>query len=409
VTFLAGIFGVIGRFAGKLLTTTLGWASSLLFGRVPQSRQIVLALITFGSVVWAALVVGVLLPDVGTFLVAVVPAPDVVDRAWIRLAMLIGALIVPIVVGVATLFVLDPANRPKGRDALFAVARGYPLCAALAVTLVILAGVGIVRFVHHRAIGWTDAHVPIVVRPGGYERVVADLERALDDAGVAVDRRPAPLPLAVPGRMLARIAGPGIRALVPDRPVELVGHDLEVGLYPSDIAIAGKRAIVARARAAIATRLTATAASMTTSAEAQAVEARLEGVTAAREPGATPGEGTGEGTAGGAATPESAAATLAAVDRDLAILDVPHDEWEILYRMRLQIERDLLAGRAPGSVLPNDAGTPIGDRIDERAAVEAREQPGIGLSGLAALGGVALAAADVVVAIADRARRRRRR
>ena len=55
MAFLAGIFGVIGRFAGKLLTTTLGWASSLLFGRVPQSRQVVLALITFGSVVWAAL------------------------------------------------------------------------------------------------------------------------------------------------------------------------------------------------------------------------------------------------------------------------------------------------------------------------------------------------------------------
>ena len=38
-----------GRFAGRLLTTTLGWASSLLFGRVPQSRQIVLAGGVYGS------------------------------------------------------------------------------------------------------------------------------------------------------------------------------------------------------------------------------------------------------------------------------------------------------------------------------------------------------------------------
>src|SRR5882757_7232096 len=91
MAFLAGIFGVIGRFAGRVLTTTLGWASSLLFGRVPQSRQVILALITFGSVIRAALVVGIVLPDVGAFLVAVVPAPDVVDRDWIRLAMLIGA------------------------------------------------------------------------------------------------------------------------------------------------------------------------------------------------------------------------------------------------------------------------------------------------------------------------------
>ncbi|HEX5824264.1 MAG TPA: hypothetical protein VFY18_07405, partial [Candidatus Limnocylindrales bacterium] len=241
MAFLAAIFGFVGRFAGRVLTTTLGWASTLLFGRVPQSRQIVLALVTFGSVVWAALVIGVVLPEIGSFLVAAVPAPDVVDRGWIRIAMLIGALIVPAVVGVVSLFVLAPADRPRGRALLEQVVRGYPLCAALAITLVILAGVGIVRFLHHRAIGWVDDHVPIVVHPGGYERVVADLERALDDAGLAVDRRPAPSALAVPGRMLGRIAGPGIRSLVPDVLVELVGHDLEVGLYPSDIAIGGKK------------------------------------------------------------------------------------------------------------------------------------------------------------------------
>jgi hypothetical protein len=398
MTFLAGIFGVIGRFAGKLLTTTLGWASSLLFGRVPQSRQIVLALITFGSVVWAALVVGVGLPDVGTFLVAVVPAPDAIDRGWIRLAMLIGALIVPLVVGGATLFVVEPANRPRGRALVGQILRGYPLCAALAITLLILAGVGIVRFVHHRAIGWVDAHVPIVVHPGGYDRVVADLERALDDAGLEVDRRPAPLPLAIPGRMLGRIAGPAIRALVPDRPVELIGKDLEIGLYPSDISIGGKRAVVARARAAIATRLTSTAASMTTSAEAQAVEAMLEGLTRSRVAGAEPGAAT-------VSDPAAAGSTLAAVDRLLADLDVPHEEWEILYRQRLQVERDLLAGRAPGSVLPSDPSTPLAAGIDSARDRALNRRRGVGWSEIVALAGLALIATDVGLAGVERFRR----
>src|SRR4026207_1281688 len=107
---LAGLLGFIGRFAGKVLTTTLGWASSLLFGRVPQDRQVVLALITFGSIVWAALVGGVVLPDSGAFLGAAVPAPEVVGRDWIRLAMLIGAFVVPAAIGVATLFVMAPAD-----------------------------------------------------------------------------------------------------------------------------------------------------------------------------------------------------------------------------------------------------------------------------------------------------------
>ena len=40
MTILVSIFGVAGRFAGDLLTSALGWASSLLFGRVPRSHQI---------------------------------------------------------------------------------------------------------------------------------------------------------------------------------------------------------------------------------------------------------------------------------------------------------------------------------------------------------------------------------
>jgi hypothetical protein len=397
VAFLAAIFGFVGRFAGRVLTTTLGWASTLLFGRVPQQRQIVLAFVTFGSVVWVALVIGVVLPEIGAFLVAAVPAPDVVDRGWIRLAMLIGALIVPAIVGIATLFVLAPADRPRGRAMLEQVVRGYPLSAALAATLVILALVGIVRFVHHRAIGWTDAHVPIVVHPGGYDRVVADLERALDDAGLAVDRRPAPMPLALPGRMLGRIAGPGIRSLVPDNLVELLGHDLEVGLYPSDISIAGKKALVARARAAIATRLTATAASMTTSAEAQAIEAKLEALTAPPVAGARPGTDTPD--------PRTVASTLKAIDSELAVLTVPHDEWEILYRQRLQVERDLLAGRAPGSVLPSDAK---GVAATDADSVRRRKDGPLGtrIEAIIAGAGLVLTALDVLVAMLDRRRGR---
>jgi hypothetical protein len=400
VTFIAGIVGVIGRFAGKLLTTTLGWASSLLFGRVPQDRQIVLALITFGSIIWAALVIGVVIPELGAFLVAAVPAPDAIDRGWLRLAMLIGALVVPLVVGIATLFVLEPANRPSGAGLVAQVLRGYPLCAALAITLVILAAVGIARFVHHKAIGWSDAHVPIVVRPGGYDRVVADLEAALDDAGLEVTRKPAPLPLAVPGRILGRIAGPAIRALVPDRPVELAGKDLEIGLYPSDIAIAGKKLPVARARAAIATRLTSTAASMTTSAEAQEIEAELEKIARPRTAGGEPG------TDGPVDLP-AASQSLAAIDTRLASLEVPHEEWEILYRQRLQVERDLLAGRAPGSVQPGEAGSPLGVSLakdrEERSATPGRQA----LSTVAAALGFLLIVLDVALALTDRSGRRR--
>src|SRR5258706_10651761 len=87
---LATLFGMLGRFAGKLLTATLGWASILLFGRVPRDRQVVLALVTFGSVVWAVAVVGVVLPYVGAFLLAAGAAPALLGEKVPGLAILLA-------------------------------------------------------------------------------------------------------------------------------------------------------------------------------------------------------------------------------------------------------------------------------------------------------------------------------
>ena len=53
---------------------------------------------------------------------------------------------------------------------------------------------------------------------------------------------------------------------------------------------------------------------------------------------------------------------LKEVDVALAELVVPHEEWEVLYRLRLQVERDLLAtrdvieGRIDGEERPGDVG-----------------------------------------------------
>jgi hypothetical protein len=408
MAILATLFGMLGRFAGKLLTTTLGWASILLFGRVPQDRQIVLALVTFGSVVWAVVVVGVVLPYVGAFLLAAVPAPALIGESVLRLAMLVAALLLPAVVGAATIFVVEPALRPKGRAIAEQVLRGYLLSPALAATLILLALVGVARFVHHLALRWSDAHIPIVVRPGGYDRVLVDLERALDDAGLDVERRAAPALLALPGRMLGAIAGSGIRSLVPDRLTELRGRGIEVGLYPSDIAIAGDKLSVARARAAIASRLTATAASMTTSAEAQEIEARLERLSAARVAGGTPGADAvaaarGASTTDAAGRPLDPLAELRSIDSALAILTVPHDEWEVLYRERLQVERDLLAGDRPGEAFPGggpdtlaEVGDPTGDARRDRL-------PSWASSAIAALG-FGMVAVDLLLALVDRRR-----
>ena len=172
--------------------------------------------------------------------------------------------------------------------------------------------------------GWEDAHIPIVVKPNGYDRVVTDLEAAVDAAGLDLTRARAPQVLEVPSRLLASVGGATVRRLVPDQIVMLKAKALEVTIHPSDVAMVGSREAVARARAAIADRLAVTPAYLTTSEEAQQVEDVLGKL---RDP---------------AVDGDEAHGWLVAIDKRLAELTVPYDEWEVLYRQRLQVERDLL-------------------------------------------------------------------
>jgi hypothetical protein len=339
MAILAALFAFGSRFVGKILTTALGWASTLLFGRVPASRQYLLLGITFGSVIWVVLLVGVLIPDVGFFLLTFVPEQDIVPQDVIRLIMLVAALIVPGVIGALTMM-LSPGDRSARRTAE-SVARGYPLTVLLSVLLVFLAALAIFRKARSLARGRTDAHVPLVIVPGKYDEVASDLDRALEAAGLEVEPTTAPAAMSKPAKWLASVAGNSASSLVPERLIQLDGKDLDILIYPMDLLISGKPALVARARAAMASRLTTSAAHLTMSAEAQAIEDRLAAL-------AGPA----------AATPDiprrfddTVTAEFKAVDDQLATLEIPYEEWEVLYRQRLQVERDLRAGAMAGDAV----------------------------------------------------------
>jgi hypothetical protein len=268
----------------------------------------------------------VVLPDAGTFLVALVPAPDFIAESWIRLAMLVLAVTLPLGVGTAGLFLMDPSDRPKGIGGkAMQILRGYPYAAVLAVVLLLLLIVAPIFKIRTIVKRWEDAHIPIVVKPGGYEQVAAELEAAVDSAGLNLERARAPRILEVPSRLLATVGGESVRRLVPDRLVMLKAQALEVTIHPSDVAVVGSKESVARARAAVADRLTDTQAYLTATKEAQKVEDVLRELRAG-----------GDG--------DAIREALPAIDERLARLVIPYEEWEVLYRQRLQTERDLLRG-----------------------------------------------------------------
>jgi hypothetical protein len=292
----------------------------------------------------------VVIPDVGTFLIAFIPSPDFVREEWIRLAMLILAVVLPLAIGAGGLMLMDPADRPKGIGGkALQILRGYPYAGVLAVVIVFLLVVAPIFKLRTIIKRWEDAHIPIIVKPDGYEQVAAELEQAVDSAGLNLQRARAPRVLEAPSRLLAVVGGESVRRLVPDRLVMLKARALEVTIHPSDVAVVGSKEAVARARAAVADRLTKTEAYLTVAEEAQEIEDELRGLrgidvtdTAARA---------------------EAVETLKSIDARLSRLVVPYEEWEVLYRQRLQVERDLLRSEADVQGAEEDDPGGILDRV----------------------------------------------
>ena len=316
MAILAGIASLLGRFAGQILNTTLGWATLLLFGKVPQSRQSLLLVIVFGSLAWVVLVIGVLIPFVGTLLLTGAGIPPFVDVNWVRAAMLVGAVALPAVIGFLAMLVAEKQSRPRGVGLIKGVLRGYPFALVLDIVLVVIAGVALVRRLRAMSKRWQDSHIPVVVKPGRYDEVLRQLSATLEQAGLENEPRDAGRFISGPPKLLDLVAGRALGTLVPDRLMLLVGPDFEALVYPSDVAISGTRERVARGRAAITTQLTHAPAYMTTSAEAQHFEDDLAKARSPRE--------------------------LRALDERLARLLVPFDEWDVLYRQRLQLEMAML-------------------------------------------------------------------
>ena len=327
---LGALFAYAGRQIGRILSVAFGWATTTLFGRVPPNKQVVLSVMALASLAWPIAVAGVLFPPVATFLFALVTLPDWTD-AWLRPVMLALAMMLPAVVGIAS-------SRLENGDSLWKSAlRGYPTAVALFVVLVwmmLLAPVVKVHAILHR---WTSEHKTIVVKEGQYERVVRDVVAALRRANVPVQMTYAGFAFELPGAVLKALGGPRVRRFVPPRLLKLVRPDLEIVVHPMDLAIQGKRAAVARAQAAIARELTFTEAYQTWSEEAQRIEDEL--LLAAR----------GE-------------KDVDPVGREIEQLTIEHEQWEILYRLFLQV-------RLRRSPIESDALIP---ELDDRPPIAHR-------------------------------------
>ena len=305
------VFAFIGRQLGRVLTLAFNWATILLFGRVPQNRQLYLSGMALTALLWPIVLVGIAFPSFATFVLAFFTVPDWA-KPWVRLVMLVLAIVLPLANGALSARLPDEDKRPQGRALITTILRGYPNSLALFLVLawmMVVAPLGQIRALIKR---WDSVHVPIAVKPGGYDTVVTDLAAALDRAGIHVQRRRAHWAYELPGKVLAVLGGETVRALVPTQLTELVGDGFRMTLHPMDLSLLGRKKILSHARGAIVRELTYTEAYQTWSKEAQALEDRLMKAALGED-------------------------DLDAIGTELNERDFDFEEWEILYRLLLQV------------------------------------------------------------------------
>ena len=342
MVILQVLIGLALRSLGRIANTALGWATVLLFGRIPQRRQIIVTTMAFGSVVWLVAIAGIVWPEFAAFLLAFVTLPPWVDRAWIRLAMLAAAAAVPLVVGAAALLLLDPRERPRGAvDIARALAPGYRYTFGLAVTLILSALIAPVTQIRTLLRRWTTRHLPVVIHAADYETVAAEIEQVLAEAGVGTHRVPTSPLISVPTRMLLLLMGGSVAGMVTHELATFAGRDVEVTVHPFDIVISGPTRRVAGVQAVLTEMLPFTRAYLTWTRDANEIEDRLREAwrNRAAAPAGDPAAGIG-------------VSALDGIEQTVRHTGVAFEEWEVLFREFLLVERRLRLASRHGGDLP---------------------------------------------------------
>jgi hypothetical protein len=332
MALLQGLLAAVFRSLGKILNTAFGWATILLFGKVPAKKQTYLSAASLGSLVWLIAALGVASPRVAAFLLAFITLPEWFGDNWLRLVMLGAVVIIPPIVGVLALLMVDAEDRPQGVGGkIKGVLRGYPYTLGLSLTFLIMMIFAPIMKLQALWRRWKALHVPIVVESEHYLDVLADLERAIDDSGIETRREPATWLVRFPTKLLTLFAGSTLARFVASELTTLRGDEMELVLHPSDMILRGKEKVIARVRAIITEKVTFMKAHFTYEKEAQEIEDRLLEVFEASRDRGELGQLDRKGLE-----------ALHQIEKDMRRIELPYEEWEVLYREKLQVERVLL-------------------------------------------------------------------
>ena len=308
-----------------------GWAVAALFGRTTSRARALFPVITGAAIAWPVLLIGIVVPKPAVQMIALIPLPEWVPSTDVRFVWLGLALLIPLAVGATVTWIVGPQ---PGRSRLSRVLRGFPLTLGLATSFaIIFLSVPVMRIVSlfRRE---SSADIPLIMDASAYADVAAMVAGVLRRHGFVVRTSQPGWWVSTPIRLLARMGGPALGAHLPDRLEHFQTGDLTITLYPSGVLLRGKPGRLSWAHGLIAEAVVYTDGLQTSDVRAQALEERLRPLWKQHH----------DGLADGGTSP-ALSSEIEPIATELKNLPVGWDDWQILYRQILQLDRVLQGQR----------------------------------------------------------------
>jgi putative superfamily III holin-X len=378
MAILQALLTLISKSAGKIVNAVFGWAVRALFGQTSAKEQTFLSAVVGAAVAWPLLLIGVALPKIAALMIAFVPIPHWVPSWTVRLVWTGLALLVPVGVGIALAAKAPPHSPPESM--VKRIARGVPVTIGLAIAFIIMfVSVPAMRFAA-LVRGKKSADIPLVTDVHAYHQVAARLVDVLRRHGFPLQTRQPGWWVAAPTKILNIFGGDSFRAYVPDELENFVSPNLELSIYPSGILLRGARQHLTWAHGLIAETVVHTDGLQTTDPGAQGLERQIRQVWKVFDEDVVAHAGS-----------VRLLARVGDMTRDLGALDVEFDDWQVVYRQLLQLERAIHGSR---QLLDDEAAENVADGA---VNMENKREP---VAPLAARTTNELSAADTVRAIA---------
>lgn len=318
---------------GRVLNSTFSWATFLLFGKVPQDRQIILSIVSLMSLVWMLVVIGIALPKFAVLLLTFIPIPNGINESWIRWIMLALTVVLPTANGIVLSYInkgpADPSSWQKyiSKDN---ISKGWRLTVALAVTLTFMIIIAPFSKLSELIKRWKVEHIPVVIESENYPEVTRQLQLILGMVGIRSEPRAQNIFMRLPIKLFALLTGGSLKTVVADNLTKLVFEDGELEIRPSDLIVRGKREVANRVSSVIVSNFSFGQAYLTWSLEANHLEDKLRQLWLQLKDNRLP--------------KDRALARSSALYKELQMQNFDKEEWTTLYRLWLKLRIDIWEG-----------------------------------------------------------------